>query len=76
MFATDKAPCAQVTKKSVVAAAVFHAMMDVAFLVSPQSAVGQGLGGLIIVWAVTALFFPPARTHAPPPADFNDLNFP
>ena len=49
------------TKESVVVAAVFHAMMDIAFLASPLPAVSQVLGGSITVVAVIALLLLPAK---------------
>lgn len=52
------------TQGSIVVAAVFHAMMDVAFLASPHPAVSQILGGLITVMAVVALFLLPAQPAA------------
>jgi membrane protease YdiL (CAAX protease family) len=54
------------TRGSVVVAAFFHAMMDIAFLASPHPVVSQVLGGLITVLAVIALLLLPTKTEGAP----------
>ena len=52
------------TKGSVIVAAVFHALMDIAFLASPHPAVSQALGGIVTTVAVIALLLLPVKLAA------------